>query len=475
LSDLADMGIDIITGDNLTSVVVQGGIGDIDLNDPGLRFADGKNYERNLSVTLQLTDADQNVDTGTVNLNTSLSALAAMGIDTITGDTDTSVVIQGGIDGFDLDATDLRFADGAPGENDLDVTLQLTDADQNADTGTVNLNTSLNALDAMGIDTITGEAGTSVLIQGGLGGLDLAATDLRFTDSGANDLYVTLQTDLADLATTNLSTSLSALADMGIDTVNLNNSLNDLSRFGTITGDSGNSLVIQGGIGGFDLDATDLRFTDSGTSDLDVTLETDLADLATTNLSTSLGALADMGIDTVNLNNSLNDLSRFGAITGDSGTSLVIQGGMDGLDLAATDLSFTDSGTSDLDVTLDVTDDIANGTVSLSTTHLNALSAMGIDTITGDAGTSVLFQGGGEMTLSDIMGLGLSFDNDLDVTLSIGDAAALADFGLTDADLQADSSFMLGNTDAAIALKDMGIDFINGDGVSGVWTEQDDD
>ncbi len=398
----------VIVGEGGLLTAVAGGVGVVfDVGDLDERITDnlekvkdvsggGSSVTWNISKDIDAYSSDAGsvvTDAGTVNLDTSLSALAGMGIDIITGNNGTSVVIQGGIGDIDLNDPGLRFADGKNGERNLSVTVDVTD---DAENGTVNLNTSLSALDAMGIDTISGEAGTSVLIQGGIGELDLAATDMSFADSGESDLDVTLQTDLNDLGTVNLNTNLSALAGMGIDTINLNNSLSQLAA-----------------------------------------LSTD-------------------------------------RITGEDGTSLVIQGGMDGFDLDATDLSFADGGTNDLNVTLDVTDDIENGTVNLSTS-LSALSAMGIDTITGEAGTSVLIQGGSEMTLSDIMGLGMSFDNDLDVTLSIGDADALADFGLTDADLQADSSFMLGNSEAATALKDMGIDFINGDGVSGVWTEQDDD
>ncbi|MCE2783120.1 hypothetical protein [Limnohabitans sp.] len=467
----------VIVGEGGLLTAVAGGVGVVfDVGDLDERITDnlekvkdvsggGSSVTWNISKDIDAYSSDAGsvvTDAGTVNLDTSLSALAGMGIDIITGNNGTSVVIQGGIGDIDLNDPGLRFADGKNGERNLSVTVDVTD---DAENGTVNLNTSLSALDAMGIDTITGNAGTSVLIQGGIGGLDLGATDLSFTDSGENDLDVTLQlTDAdqnADTGTVNLNTSLSALDAMGID---------------TISGEAGTSVLIQGGIGELDLAATDMSFADSGESDLDVTLQTDLNDLGTVNLNTNLSALAGMGIDTINLNNSLSQLAALSTdrITGEDGTSLVIQGGMDGFDLDATDLSFADGGTNDLNVTLDVTDDIENGTVNLSTS-LSALSAMGIDTITGEAGTSVLIQGGSEMTLSDIMGLGMSFDNDLDVTLSIGDADALADFGLTDADLQADSSFMLGNSEAATALKDMGIDFINGDGVSGVWTEQDDD
>jgi hypothetical protein len=95
------------------------------------------------------------------------------------------------------------------------------------------------------------------------------------------------------------------------------------------------------------------------------------------------------------------------------------------------------------------------GTVTLNTS-LSALSAMGIDTITGFSGTSVVIQGGiGQMSLSEIMDLGLNFadggddGSDLFVNLDMTDAG---------------SSVLLDTGDAVI-LRDMGIDFINGDEV----------
>ena len=170
-----------------------------------------------------MLDVTDDIANGTVNLNTSLSALAAMGIDTITGDNNTSVVIQGGIDGFDLDATDLRFADGAPGENDLNVMLDVTN---DIVDGTVNLSTTnLSALSAMGIDTITGDNGISVDIQGFANVFtlsDLEALGLNFADGvdDGSDLFVNL--DLTDAGSSVMLDSGDAviLRDMGIDFIN---------------------------------------------------------------------------------------------------------------------------------------------------------------------------------------------------------------------------------------------------------------
>jgi hypothetical protein len=105
-----------------------------------------------LNVTLELSEADLS-DLGTVNLNTSLSALSAMGIDTITGDSGTSVVVQGGIGDMTLSQImdlGLNFADGADGGSDLFVTLDLTDAESSMALGT----SDLENLRDMGIDFI---------------------------------------------------------------------------------------------------------------------------------------------------------------------------------------------------------------------------------------------------------------------------------------------------------------------------------
>ena len=316
---------------------------------------------------------------GTVNIDTSLSALAAMGIDTITGDEDTVVTITGGV-GADLDdfnASDLRFVDGATGENDLNVTLQLTVADDAMD-GTVTLNTSLSALAAMGIDSI--EAGSesgvgSVVISGGYGS-ETEVTGLSFADqAGVNDLNVTLQLTAADALDSDGSTG-------GDGSVYLNTSFTALDAMGidTITGDDGTVVIITGGYG---IDSyTDLRFangSESGENDLNVTLQLS---------NTELSEIGTIHLDTV----------------------------------------------------------------------LSTLAYMGIDTIDGEAGTVVNFSNGfGDLTLSYLASLGVTFDQDLDVNVDVT-SDDLSDLGLN---AEAQASLLLGQGEEAQALRDMGIDFIN--------------
>jgi hypothetical protein len=197
----------------------------------GLEFADG------LDVTLQLTDADDALDSisstedGTVNLNTSLSALSAMGIDSIEadGDGDVGTVNVLGY-GSKSEVSGLVFDDA------LDVTLQLTDADDLLDSysteGTVILDTNLSALSAMGIDSIEAYADGgvgSVIISDGFGDFtlsELSSLGLSFADG----LSVTV--DSSDFSSLDLSDAVEAslmlgtgdaaetLRDMGIDIIN---------------------------------------------------------------------------------------------------------------------------------------------------------------------------------------------------------------------------------------------------------------
>ena len=135
-----------------------------------------------------------------------------------------------------------------------------------------------------------------------------------------------------------------------------------------------------------------------------------------------------------------------------------------GSDTEITGLTFD----SDLDVNLQLTDaddaldssvDSTDGTVNLNTS-LSTLSAMGIDSFEADADgsvdTVVISQGLGEISLSELSSLGLTFDDDLSVTVNFSDDDLDA-LGLSDA---AESSLMLGTGETAVALRDMGIDFI---------------
>jgi hypothetical protein len=207
----------------------------------GLEFADA------LDVTLQLTDTDDALDDsdsstdGTVNLNTSLSALSTMGIDAIEADSGGSVDAVNVLGyGSDSEISGLEFADA------LDVTLQLTDADDALDDsdsstdGTVNLNTSLSALSSMGIDTIEADSDGgvgSVIISGGFGEFtlsQLSSLGLSFAD----ELSVTV--DSSDFSSLGLTDEVEAslllgtgdaaetLRDMGIDIINTGEELIDL-------------------------------------------------------------------------------------------------------------------------------------------------------------------------------------------------------------------------------------------------------
>jgi hypothetical protein len=87
---------------------------------------------------------------------------------------------------------------------------------------------------------------------------------------------------------------------------------------------------------------------------------------------------------------------------------------------------------------------------------------MGIDTITGFNGTAVVLTQGfsDELTLNELALLGLTFDENLTVTVNVSDD----DLALFVESSEAEASLML--TDAsAQTLRDMGIDFINADNV----------
>jgi hypothetical protein len=190
--------------------------------------------------------------------------------------------------------------------------------------------------------------------------------------------------------------------------------------------------------------------------------------LQLTDADDALDSSVDSTDGTVNLNTSLSTLSAMGidsvvAATG-SGVDAVNVLGY-GSDTEITGLTFD----SDLDVNLQLTDaddaldssvDSTDGTVNLNTS-LSTLSAMGIDSFEADADgsvdTVVISQGLGEITLSELSSLGLTFDDGLSVTVNFSDSDLTA-LGLSDP--AAESSLMLGTGETAVALRDMGIDFI---------------
>jgi hypothetical protein len=143
----------------------------------------------------------------------------------------------------------------------------------------------------------------------------------------------------------------------------------------------------------------------------------------------------------------------FDSISAESSPDIVITGGIGGIgDIdEISNLQFAnDPDGNDLNVTLDVTDDIVDGSVNLSGSDLATLNSMGIDTITGDNGASVVIRGFTDLTLSDFIASGLTFadgvdtDSDLFVTLDMTDAGTVAF-----------------DADDVAALRLMGIDLIN--------------
>lgn len=180
-----------VTGNAGDDFVIQGGVGNIGsatLNSLGLDFNDA------LDVTLQLTQADAGLDgdvDGTVQLNSSLSGLAGMGIDHVTGGIGQDVVVDGGFGAVAGNFDSPSFASA------LDVTVDMSDAD-----GTIALNTSLSNLSGLGIDHVvsTDNPAMQVDIAGGLGvsiaQFAASTTLVTFADS----LDVTLHLPAANVA-----------------------------------------------------------------------------------------------------------------------------------------------------------------------------------------------------------------------------------------------------------------------------------
>jgi hypothetical protein len=462
LAALADSGIQTVTNNGSAVTLIASGYGS------STPITDLVFDENSLLVTVNLTTSDDDLDgssDGTVNLNTSLSALSAMGIDTI------AIASNSGVDSLNVlgygSAGAISGIVFAPAP---DVNLQLTDADDALDNGesltdgTVNLNTSLSALSNMGIDSIEADSGSSVNSVNVLGyGVNHNITGLEFADA----LDVTLQLTAFDDAmavdsvttdgTVNLNISLSALSTMGIDSVEA---------------DSGGGVDAVNVMGyGSDTEISGMEFADALNVSLQLTDADDALDAGANATDTTDG--------TVNLNTSLSALSAMGidSIEADSG------GGVDavnvmgyGSDTEISGLEFAGA----LDVNLQLTDaddaldaganatDTTDGTVNLNTS-LSALSAMGIDSIDADSdggvGSVIISGGFGDFTLSELSSLGLSFDQDLTVTV---DSYDLSSLGLT---TDVESSLMLGSGEAAETLRDMGIDIINVDGDDiDLWT-----
>jgi len=256
LGHLAAMGIDQIEaggGSGVKSVIVSGGIdafGDSDYPLP--------TFQQELDVHLKMTAADdQGSDgaaDGTVVLNTSLGAVAGIGIDRIEAAPDSgigSVVVTGGLGGFNFSQP--AFSQPAVAfEQSLDVTLQLVQADDEAtdgaEDGAVVLDASLGSLVAMGLDRIEAGADSgveSIVITGGLGGLDLSQSSISFDEPLDVALRLTtaddLSTDAVADGTVTLHTTLTSFLGMGID------------RLESTQGSGVDSVVITGVGSGLDV------------------------------------------------------------------------------------------------------------------------------------------------------------------------------------------------------------------------------
>ncbi len=215
LAGLAGLGIDHITGDAGQHVTVMGGVGgngfDLDaLAAGGFGFAD------NLNVALQVGDGDMATADGTIQLNSSLTGLAGLGIDHITGDAGQDVFINGGL-GNNAALTALA-AGGFGFGNNLDVTLGGLNAAalDNYSGGAGALagwSGATTDLAAIGVDTISvGTADVSLDDISALisSGLDFAGADnISFIDASVE----------GTLMAGGHGITLDDLADLGIDTI----------------------------------------------------------------------------------------------------------------------------------------------------------------------------------------------------------------------------------------------------------------
>jgi hypothetical protein len=366
LVDLAKPGANTVVGAAGDSFLIQGGVGDIGddtLDSLGLDFG------QDLNVTLDLQPGDAATDAtadGTIQLNTSLSGLAGLGIDHITGDANQNVSITGGLGAVgaaSLDSLGLDFG------QDLNVTLDLQPGDAATDAtadGTIQLNTSLSGLAGLGIDHITGAPDQNVSITGGLGAIGDASLDSLGLDFG-QDLNVTLDLQSGDALTDGFSdgtiqlhTSLAGLADLGIDHV---------------TGDTGQDVFITGGLGNFS--SSSLSALAAGgfgfTSNLDVTAGgLSVADLDgySGGWNAATTALHAIGVDTISVGEASVSLDDISALISS------------GLDFAAADnISLIDSS---VEGTL-----LAGSHGAIS---LDDLANLGIDTVDADGSAENTFK-----------------------------------------------------------------------------------
>jgi DNA/RNA endonuclease YhcR with UshA esterase domain len=245
LASLRDMGIDTITaaeGSGISSLVISQGFGTTELE---TLAESGFAFDPELDVTVEVLESDgsatSDVD-GTVTLNTSLSSLSAMGIDTVTAAQNSGISSLVISQGFGTTELETLAESGFAFDPELDVTVEVLESDGSATSdadGKVTLDTSLASLSDMGIDTVSTAENSginSLVISQGFGDIDSnGVIDLSALDGDldgfnfAEELDVTLAMDVD--GTVSLDSSLKDISDLGID---------------LITGEAGQSLSING-------------------------------------------------------------------------------------------------------------------------------------------------------------------------------------------------------------------------------------
>jgi hypothetical protein len=376
LVDLAKPGANTVVGAAGDSFLIQGGVGDIGddtLDSLGLDFG------QDLNVTLDLQPGDAATDAtadGTIQLNTSLSGLAGLGIDHITGAPDQNVSITGGLGAIgdaSLDSLGLDFG------QDLNVTLDLQSGDALTDgfsDGTIQLHTSLAGLADLGIDHVTGDTGQDVFITGGLG--NFSSSSLSALAAGGFGFTSNLDVTAGGLSVADLdgysggwNAATTALHAIGVDTISVGEasvSLDDIS-----------ALISSG----LDFAAAD------NISLIDSSVEGTL--LAGSHGAISLDDLANLGIDTVDADGSAeNTFKLLAGNTVSAGTTSV------DLETALRDILDKFDSTGDFtkevfanqdNVSLDIGNNYTKDEVAgLSSDIFDDIETLGIDVLTDSHG-----------------------------------------------------------------------------------------
>ncbi len=266
----------------------------------------------------------------------------------------------------------------------------------------------------------------------------------------------------------------------GGDPVNFGNIANALAKLlsSSATLDLSNPAALVSGLTA-QMEADGITFSSLSTDDLSALINgltliatsssvTNMAMAQAGTLENTLGLEAYKPLDTAaKISQSLVTLAAMESnpIVGAAGDSFLIEGGLGAIGTDTLDslgLSFGQ----DLDVTLDLlaadatTDAIDDGTIQLNTS-LAGLAGLGIDHITSDAGQNVTITGGlGAIGSDTLDSLGLSFGQDLDVTLDLLAADATTD-AIDDGTIQLNTSLA--------GLAGLGIDHITGDAEQDVF------